>query len=121
LSAHDVVWRAAGRTHKVRVGGLGELLLSVLAGGAVCGRVSYSCRAMQGAGRGEGGVPAERVPSNTWLISMIAGGCFTDKEGYKEGKREVEVGRGREPQWRVQRGVGGVRVERPEQLRWELV
>jgi hypothetical protein len=32
---------------------------------------------------------------------MIAGGCFTDKEGYKEVER---IG---EPQWRVQRGVGG--------------
>jgi hypothetical protein len=76
---------------------------------------------MQGWGRSEDGVPAERVPSNTWLISMIAGGCFTDREGYKGGKREEQVGRGREPQWRVQRGVGGVRVERPEQMQWALV
>lgn len=33
----------------------------------------------------EGSVPGEKVPSNTWLISMIAGGSVRESEGSEGG------------------------------------
>jgi hypothetical protein len=68
---------AAG-TYKVGVGGLLELLLGAVADVRICDSQS----GLHGrAARGEGSIPGEKVPSNTWLISMIAGGCGEGQRG----------------------------------------
>jgi hypothetical protein len=89
MMVSDCVWaraRAAfllqGATYKVGVGSLGQLLLGILASVGVCGAVSKAA-ALQAAWQ-RPLLPADKVPSNTWLISMIAGGCF------KESKRGIE-------------------------------
>lgn len=62
-----------GATYEVRVGSLLELLLSILTNVGVYGAVSKAAKYSE---RASGHLPADKVPSNTWLISMIAGGCF---------------------------------------------
>jgi hypothetical protein len=44
--------------------------------------------------RGPGDMPGEKVPSNTWLMSMTAGGCVRDQRGVSSGD-EVKVPSGR--------------------------
>lgn len=66
----------AGGTYKVGVGGVDELLLGAVTDGGICGRVSPELRAR--AGQSRGNIPGEKDPSNTWVISMIAGGCDKD-------------------------------------------
>lgn len=78
--------RLAGRgTHKVRLGGLCELQLSGLANVGIWRAVSSGCKAGERGGRY---TPGERVPSNTWLISMIAEGVR-----WRAGRRESGVER----------------------------
>jgi hypothetical protein len=91
-------------TYKVRVGGLLELLL----GAATDVRIwTPSVTAVEVLKCWRGNLPAEKVPSNTWLISMIAGGCVRGQrveEGYLDGER-VKV-----PRWRL--SVRGGRQKR---------
>jgi hypothetical protein len=64
-------------TYKVRVGGLLELLL----GAATDVRIwTPSVTAVEVLKCWRGNLPAEKVPSNTWLISMIAGGCVRESK-----------------------------------------
>ena len=73
-------------TYEIVLGGLAELVLGGLSDIRICTAVS------QRAGRGrvsQRRIPGESVPSNTWLISMIA-------EGACEGQRSMRV-----KEWRV--------------------
>lgn len=72
---------AAWGTYEVRVGGLRQLLLSILSGGGIFVAVSTDPKSNR---QGKDYLPGDNVPSNTWLMSMIAGGCF------KESKRGIE-------------------------------
>ena len=69
-----------GETYEIGVSGLLELLLGGVTNVGIW-RESVELRGPTR--RGEGNLPAEKVPSNTWLISMIAGGCV------KESKRGI--------------------------------
>jgi hypothetical protein len=82
-------------TYKVGVGGLLELLLGAVADVRIWDRQSGRHERRR---RGRDSIPGEKVPSNTWLISMIAGGCG-------EGQRGVSVSSGR-------RGKGAGRASR---------
>jgi hypothetical protein len=63
-----------GQTYKVRVGGLLELLLGAVTDVCIWRR-RQSVELAGAQWQAAGGIPGEKVPSNTWLISMIAGGC----------------------------------------------
>lgn len=96
-------------TYKVGLGGLVELLLCVLADVGIWDTVSRGCIAPRP--WGEGDAPAERVPSNTWLMSMIAGGrletcgglSLSEKKGCEAACVLVQgvVPRGRRSVWKL--------------------
>jgi hypothetical protein len=67
------------KTHKVGLGGLCELLFGAGAHVGIWDAVSRRGQARRA--RGEGGIPGERVPSNTWLMSMIVGGRAEERGG----------------------------------------
>ena len=71
-------WAQAG-TYKVGLGGLVELLLGARADVGIWRAVSRVSAAAQRCG--EGYTPGARVPSNTWLMSMTAGGLCCVQAG----------------------------------------
>jgi hypothetical protein len=93
-------WR--GRTYKVGVGGGLELLLGFGTDGSVC-RASVRRRATQSR---PDDIPGEKVPSNTWLISMIAGGCV------RESKRGISGEQVKGPWARGEWAAAAARKER---------
>jgi hypothetical protein len=70
--------------YKVFVGGLLELLLGTVTNVCIWGS---QYRRWGSTDRSPSSVPGEKVPSNTWLISMIAGGRAC--AGVKESKRGI--------------------------------
>jgi len=73
-----------GGTYKVGVGGLLELLLGAVADVRIW-ELSVNEMPPRHTRGTEGSVPGEKVPSNTWLISMIAGGSVRESEGSERG------------------------------------
>jgi hypothetical protein len=63
------------------------------------------------AARGEGSVPGEKVPSNTWLMSMIAGGRVEESKRGVSGVEQVKVPWGRVAEGQLVKGES-------EKLRW---
>jgi hypothetical protein len=68
---------AGGETYKVFVGGGLELLFGAVTDGSIWRASVTAVRETRQAG---GDIPGEKVPSNTWLISMIAGGCVRESK-----------------------------------------